>query len=525
MSFWLLAMIATLTALIFVCVLRAPRSPGRLSLILCVGGGFWWTACALFRHASFDFETMRLTSELSWVGIMGTPLFWSLCFVTYARGEDREKPWQVWGVLAIVAFFTIAALTTEWHHGIYAGVVDASRARFLRGPLYALAMIVGYGAMIAAALYGISRLPATRGIHRFQLLALLAGAAVPLAANMAYNYGGFRLFNDDPTPFVFTAAGVAILAAQAFGHLFVLPPIGRDAIFTILPDPVMVFDDNGHILELNPAASALPGIPAEPIGARLTDPPELAELVNNGFFMEGERRELAIAANGRTFEVSYHQPRRWGHAGSRVFLMRDITLRKDDQQQLNALSASLREQLEDNLALQRQLKDEASRDHLTGLFNRRHAYRTLPALVDARRKAGSSALVILDIDHFKAVNDRFGHDAGDAVIKALGAILKSDPRVGEHAFRWGGEEFLAFLPDADREEALARCAIWRAMFAAIDVAPATGLSPTFSAGICLIGGQTLDDAVKAADTALYEAKRSGRNRAVVHEDAALRISA
>ena len=124
------------------------------------------------------------------------------------------------------------------------------------------------------------------------------------------------------------------------------------------------------------------------------------------------------------------------------------------------------------------------------------------------------SLVLLDIDHFKAINDRFGHAVGDDVIRRLGALLAESVRQEDVACRIGGEEFALLMPAMPRDVALARAETLRECFAALrfdtDDAP---MGATLSAGVAAFpdDGDAPDALVREADRALYAAKRAGRN--------------
>lgn len=151
------------------------------------------------------------------------------------------------------------------------------------------------------------------------------------------------------------------------------------------------------------------------------------------------------------------------------------------------------------------LAEEASIDPLTGLANRRAMGRILGRIEDG------DALVLIDLDHFKELNDTRGHDHGDEVLKAFGAMLRSTLRERDHPGRYGGEEFLIVVPDTDVSEAQGVVDRLYEQWAEARPAPIS-----FSAGIAPVGVDA--DALKAADAALYEAKRRGRGRAVVAFD-------
>jgi two-component system cell cycle response regulator len=158
----------------------------------------------------------------------------------------------------------------------------------------------------------------------------------------------------------------------------------------------------------------------------------------------------------------------------------------------------------------RRLEDQLFEDPLTRLHNRRFVFGQLAALVSgARRHRRPLAVAMVDLDGFKAVNDRHGHDAGDRVLVAAAEALQRALRTEDVLGRLGGEEFLAVLPDTDAEAAASAAERLRAA-----VAGAGGPVPvTASVGwAVLTGAEEPDDLVRRADTALYAAKAEGRDR-------------
>src|SRR5882757_8786892 len=159
-------------------------------------------------------------------------------------------------------------------------------------------------------------------------------------------------------------------------------------------------------------------------------------------------------------------------------------------------------------------KTAASVDPLTGMFNRRGFAEATSRVIEREANAGRPVTVmIFDIDHFKSINDRFGHPAGDEVLKLFAAVVTNTLRITDLSGRIGGEEFAALLP-CSMDEALIAAERVRETFAgsgiAVDEAP---VDTTVSIGVA--GGPAfteLDVLLAAADTALYQAKRGGRNR-------------
>ncbi|WP_372394334.1 diguanylate cyclase [Azospirillum sp. HJ39] len=154
-------------------------------------------------------------------------------------------------------------------------------------------------------------------------------------------------------------------------------------------------------------------------------------------------------------------------------------------------------------------------DPLTELPNRRHMIERLDAeLCRIGRSGGGFALIMLDIDHFKQINDAFGHAAGDHVLVEIAGLLRRNLRGHDLCARWGGEEFLVLLPDADRTQAETVAEKLRGLVARQPIVHrGHGIAITLSLGVAAHRpGGTTDACIQAADDALYVAKRAGRNR-------------
>ncbi|ARU58550.1 signal transduction diguanylate cyclase [Oleiphilus messinensis] len=175
----------------------------------------------------------------------------------------------------------------------------------------------------------------------------------------------------------------------------------------------------------------------------------------------------------------------------------------------------------------RELQRLSQRDPLTDLYNRRHISEIL-VLEEARckRKQGGFGLIICDIDFFKAINDSLGHDAGDVVLRQVAQSLKNTLRKHDYIARWGGEEFLIMLPDANLNAS--KCV-------AEKLCEAIGnlhipykdqmVNVTITCGVTLHGGEMeLMESIDRADKALYDGKRGGRNRVVIKPPVGLAVA-
>ena len=177
-----------------------------------------------------------------------------------------------------------------------------------------------------------------------------------------------------------------------------------------------------------------------------------------------------------------------------VVMFQNINQRKEDEQKLHYL---------------------ANYDSLTDLANRAYFYDTLAkVIIRSRRTSSSLAVLFIDLDHFKVVNDHYGHDTGDILLKYVSAMLKSSVREGDLVARMGGDEFAVILYDIDDAVGMASVAqkILNKVDKPIDI-QGTILSVSASIGIAYFEGETMtmEDLLKSADTAMYSAKSQGRN--------------
>jgi diguanylate cyclase (GGDEF)-like protein len=172
-----------------------------------------------------------------------------------------------------------------------------------------------------------------------------------------------------------------------------------------------------------------------------------------------------------------------------------------------------KELLEDNSELTRM----ALTDNLTGLSNRTHMNQILHKEYSRfERHNQCFGIIMLDIDHFKAINDKFGHDAGDIVLKKLASIFEKAIRTSDFIARWGGEEFLICCTTIEEEDLLPIAETIRQLVASTDFDKKGQITASLGCA-AIVKGETIADLIKRADVALYEAKNNGRNQSMVSE--------
>jgi diguanylate cyclase (GGDEF)-like protein/PAS domain S-box-containing protein len=269
-------------------------------------------------------------------------------------------------------------------------------------------------------------------------------------------------------------------------------------LFEMQSDAIMLIDrENGEILDANASAVTLYGYARdELVGKRFSglvrDPEDhysrLSDL--NGHIplsLHGKK-------DGTTFPVEiFTGSFTWKRHAVLIAAIRDITERT---------------------RLQDELRELSERDPLTSLYNRRKLFQLLALEIKrSRRHNFPLALMLMDLDHFKAINDTFGHDIGDVVLKSVAEIVPVTIRTTDIVARYGGEEFVVVCPDTDLDGAVV---VAEKIRGAIEGYPFPGAgSVTISIGISpLDKGDTADEVVRRADQALYMAKKMGRNRVV-----------
>jgi diguanylate cyclase (GGDEF)-like protein len=188
--------------------------------------------------------------------------------------------------------------------------------------------------------------------------------------------------------------------------------------------------------------------------------------------------------------------------------------------ELDEALAETRESHRRETALSQQLAEQARRDVLTGAYNGRHLAEQLDYQVSTfSRTRQPFSVVLIDIDHFKRINDSHGHDVGDAVLKGATRVMSQALREIDVFGRWGGEEFLCILPQTGSEDALVCAQRMRVHLKAAQFDESQpDLRVTASFGIATSrSGDSADDIVKRCDLALYRAKSEGRDRVVAQD--------
>jgi diguanylate cyclase (GGDEF)-like protein/PAS domain S-box-containing protein len=297
------------------------------------------------------------------------------------------------------------------------------------------------------------------------------------------------------------------------------------ALFEQSHDAVFILDMQGKHLEVNQRAADLTGYSVEEliklsaldISAQKKESKHILERLQKGEIIPLYERDF-IKKNGETVTVEINAELVCDDNGVPIHIQsvaRDISERKQNEIILQEANQKLRNQLVEIEMLHAQLREQATRDSLTGLFNRRYLEETLVREFQrAEREKSTVCLIMIDIDGFKAFNDTYGHDAGDLLLKRLGEILLSEVRGSDISCRFGGEEFLIVLPGTQLEKGHERAEHLRTGFLALDIEHlGVKLKATLSIGVAVYPrhGDSWEKVLHAADQAMYAAKLARRN--------------
>lgn len=491
----LAAVVATATGILV--ARRRRSSPLALPLaIMMFGASLWASARALLHVAEGSVPATVALHYLVFPGAAAVAgaTFWYLAVLSGRRLSGRAR-----ALLLVHPALLVVALVLDPVHVWFLRVhADGTTVTVGAGPLYWVHTAYCYALVAAGIVLGLGAMVRAVPGHRRVFGVAVLAATIPTVGNVLTTLVAARSENLHLTPaFLLVSAAIWWWVERFGGHSTVVPVTTRQ-VLEVIDDAVLVLDPRGRVIDANPAARSLVGVPGGGGLDDAGDDPWRSYLDGD----PGRRdRGTLTTASGTVLDVRVTpMTDAAGRAAGTVVVLRDVT-------ELERLRA--------------ELVDQATRDGLTGLLNRRALGQRLADAVDEAGRTGRPlSMVLVDVDHFKAVNDSHGHAVGDAVLVAVGHELAVATGPGETAARLGGEEFVLLLPGATAREAALRADDVRTRCAGLRVP--TDREPvrvTLSAGVAtLTPGATADDMLRAADDAMYVAKDAGRDQVVGASD-------
>lgn len=497
---YMLPNVAAACAMVVVAVLAWHRRQqrGAPALVGVALGAGWWALMEGLSFGGFSPAVILLLWKSEYLGICAAPLAITLFAIIYSgRGYWLRPP--VVAAMALVPLITlVGAWTNEYHHLIWERLwVDYSTPfptlANVHGPLYIFFIAYSYSIMALGIVLMALEMRSLQGSQRHQMSLALMSVLLPMGASALFVVGLSPVRNMDPTPTVFNIGAALLAWACLREHLLDLLPVARHEIFRSLEDPIFVLDQEGRIVSANPAAGhlcaaepdALVGLP---LAARI---PASRPVVPMG---PASTTEILLPEGGHWEVRGSPLEDGAGRPFGRVLVWREITARKRMEAQLAQLAYT---------------------DALTGVPNRRAWEQILSQeIIKARTYDHRLSILMVDADHFKAVNDEYGHGVGDRVLIALVAAMRRGLRMGDLLARLGGEEFALMLPETDGATAHQ---IGQRLLDEVRRLRLPGLERlrcTVSLGVASLSPEDRDgDALlQRADQALYRAKQAGRDQ-------------
>lgn len=392
------------------------------------------------------------------------------------------------------------------------------------GPLYwaLVAVLLTY---IVIGLFVLMRVSLSSvGVRRTQAAIVFVGWVVPFATSVTFVFGIRPLGYFDATPVAFMITAAVWFVALLRGMLLDIIPLARDELVQHMDDGFVVLDAEDRIVDTNRAAERLAHVTAKQVRGK-----EAAAILGN---FQGAVASLHGGADAWSVVTPVHVDgdlhyidcgvrslaMELGNPEAHLVTLHDVTDLKRSERRLQELNDELEARLREINVLKERLQEQAIRDPLTTLYNRRFLDDSLVReMARAQRSAVPVAFLMLDIDHFKQVNDTYSHAAGDAALRAVSQVLLAGARAGDTVARYGGEEFVVVMPDNCKADAFGRAEEIRGRIGETVVHfGTTTFSVTVSIGVAEFpsDGTTAEEAIAASDRAMYRGKGSGRNRTV-----------
>lgn len=505
-------------------------APGSLILRLLLLSMAIWSGFYSTRWMDISLDAKVFWFNAMYIGVLALPTLFLLFVLAFTHHES----WLTKRGMLLLSIQPVVSLllqwTNEYHHLYYSSITsvqnqDRITMELVRGPLYFgniaySYVILGIGFLLLS--WGALR---SSPLYLNQYRLLLVGSLLPWAGSFYSEFHFSEWHGLDLAPLLFGFSGI-IFALAVFRTRFMdLIPVARSYLIETMHDGILVLDERNRILDINPAMeNFLENKAPSYVGRNASE--VFAEWMKQIDFLEEQmetRTELRSGKDpSRYLDLRVTPLYDRDHVlNGRLMVFRDITERKQAEKRLRYVNDRQQSQLIEIGLLQSKLREQAVRDPLTNLFNRRYLEETLDhEIARASREGYPICMMMIDLDHFKRVNDTYGHEAGDHVLKAIAATLSQETRRGDFACRFGGEEFVVVMPNIESAVAYERAEKLRNTLNSLYIPYGIySLTITISMGIASYpaNGQTREAVLRAADKAMYAAKEAGRDHILSYD--------
>ena len=521
-----------------------------------MGATAWWAAGNVLEYLASDLSLKIIFANLQYLAIAVIPVLWFILGLTLAQeertGTARRPLRLIWIIPAVTTVLvwtdtSLGLVRRGFHLEVQSGFTVIAKEF---GPWFWVHSAYSYIFIIVGTVLMLRALAASRGTRRTQRVLLVVGTLLPVAANLIYLSGVVPLGSVDPTPLAFSLTGLlAVLNLTRFRFLS-LVSAARAIAIEQLQDAVLILDRDGNLAYANAAARGSFGTGEKDVGKRLVDlgPPYSNLPLGGGTgggaedgAPGGQAEGSVLSHGGRLYETRTGGIVRRGKRLGSVVSFFDVTRRvaaedglkkanlllehriTERTQALEETNLKLTAELENRRRAERQLTHDVLHDTLTGMANRSLALNRIEQMVlrSHRDPAMSYAVLHVDFDGFKTINDRFGHAAGDVFLCEVGSRLKHSVREVDLAARVGGDEFVVLLDGFTTVENLEEITDRIVDNLCVPVYLGTSaVIPSASIGI-VVGRPDYKDPqaiLHDAEIAVHKAKSSGRNHREVFSE-------
>lgn len=482
---------------------KLKEAPGARAYFLVTLLSTIFTLSYAFELASTTFMQVQFWLRMEYLALPFIPVFVLIMCFDYVG--QKLKQW-IYSALFLVPITTIFMLNTNDLHHLYYTSMSLSYdgptpiLELEYGPWFYIHSIFVFLCLMIAIIMLLMQLKKSQFRFQMQILLMVVGLIIPILASCLY-LNGLSPYGIDLGPvsmsITFIFHGVALLSYQMFN----VAPIAREKVFESMKEGVIVINQNGALVDYNKAIlKVIPLLQSRDIGKTLTDilgnEHQLASVIYTGRECDFK---ISVDDNITYFHISFSsiQNKKNMYLG-KIMTFADVTERVN---------------------MQEKLKQLASIDGLTQVLNRTFFMKKAEMIIDELAFTGGNVSVIMfDIDHFKKVNDTFGHEAGDIVLAHVTNIAKEIIRATDVIGRYGGEEFILCMPNTPMHEAYELANLLREnIFAKHTAINGKEICITSSFGLSNAFIEEDDNSlllqvlIRQADQALYEAKENGRN--------------
>jgi len=445
---------------------------------------------------SNSLHQMLVWNLVQYIGLPFLPAFWVMFTLEYNNKPTRFITKLSIFLIPVLTF--IFRYTSNLNHLYYFSVQVISNNYFSvlyieKGPWYWVNTIFITACFVVSTYMYFNLYRNSTGSIRHQSLIMLIAALPPWIA-VFLNLFNLSPFNIDYAALALTGSVILLFIAFLRYQFLNIKPLARDKIFELTNDGIIVLDTNYKIIDFNPSAAYICSLRRTIIGQDVYEElGDYKEIIDSILNCSEVQCHIAPKGNYKinTIKISEPNNREVGY----ILTLTDTTKHMEIMEQLNRL---------------------ASIDDLTGVFNRRYFFElSSHELEKAKRYNHPISLLILDLDFFKQINDNYGHQAGDAVLKQVADICAASIRSIDILGRYGGEEFIILFPETTLEACrVISNRISRNIAETPILYEGKYIKITASIGITGVDALTevnLDCFLKYADKALYRAKSDGRN--------------